>query len=135
MRTIIITILVASCLLACNKNANNTPHPTLIINNTNLVGTWKAVLITGGLGGIHETAAQWGHTETFTFSASNTLSHTLDTAVNNYGSYTLVNDSIYAGKDVYINNAYLITLYAAHDTLVMANAQMLDGTSSWYVKQ
>jgi len=131
----LITILSAICLMACSKSANITPHPTLIINNQNLIGKWQLVLVTGGLAGIHETAAQWGHTESFTFTANNTISHSLDTALNDLGNYYLINDSLYAGKDVYIDSVYFNTLYAAHDTLVMANARILDGTSSWYIRQ
>lgn len=127
-------ILVISMLLnaaSCKKNNDTSGTPTL-------QGSWKLVLMTGGIGGVHITAANWGHTRSYTFLADGAYTTTQD-AKTSGGTYTTGKD-ILKGANTEIN---VVTLdgsekfeYSfAHDTLILNRYDISDIMYDWYVRQ
>jgi len=116
-------------MVSCKKDDKSS------INNSQLTGSWKLVLITGGIGGIHETAAQWGHTESYIFKPDATFTHTVDSTTTNFAAYTLTSDAIHHSDGLSVGGQYLFNVDFTHDTLLVWNIGISDYTTNWYVRQ
>jgi len=128
-------LLIVPMLLnasSCKKNKETSQPPA---SNT-VVGKWKLVLITGGIGGIHMTADECGHSKSMLLNTDETYSFIEDGKVNK-GKYKTGTDKVgnntidiiaFNGTD---NMQYTWT----HDTLVLNMYNMSDVMFDWYVRE
>ncbi len=107
--------------------------------NEPIIGKWKLVRMTGGIGGIDITADQWGHSQSYAFNTEQTYALTMDSKINK-GRYALsTGTSAYNQKPVYYvtldGGPQRIQYEFAHDTLVLSADGISDVMYEWYVKQ
>jgi hypothetical protein len=106
-------------------------------NAATLEGKWHLVLMTGGFGGIHMTAVEWGHTQSYEFKSQGNCTYMLDGnatdmkyALSTGTSYTRNGDATF----VTLSNGLLLEYRFERDTLVLAGNVAADAMSEWYVR-
>jgi hypothetical protein len=128
------TLLIATLFLAtsCRKDKVSKQEASAI------EGKWQLVLITGGFAGLHMTAAEWGHTQSYEFRSPNKCTYIYDGSVVKT-KYSLSTGISYStGKDgtfVSVRSNGMYEYSFVGDTLILAMNVAADGTSEWYVKQ
>jgi hypothetical protein len=132
MKTTLLLFTVSLLLNAssCGKNGT-TP------SGSSITGTWKLVLMTGGIGSVQITADQWGHTRSYELHKDGTYMKREDGKPMN-GKYTLGEETQRGTNE----KTSIVTLdgekfsYSfAHDTLVLGMYGISDPMYDWYVKQ
>ncbi len=115
---------------SCRKGKNDHTNGTV-------VGKWKLALVTGGLVGLHMTAAEWGHSQSFTFGTDGKCTSVFDGNATN-GTYSLNVETLPGGNKKYHldikDQAHYLYAFA-HDTLVLSVANISDATADWYVRE
>ncbi len=94
--------------------------------------------MTGGIGSVHITADQWGHTRSYELNGNGTYTK-LEDGKPTSGKYTLGQETP-KGANEEINT---VTLYGtekysysfSHDTLVLSMYGISDPMYDWYVKE
>ncbi len=121
-------VLLTSMSIACRKTTGTLPM---------LQGKWRLVLMTGGFGGIHMTAAQWGHSKYYQFNEKSKYTLTMD-GKSTDGGYSLYNDKskVTGAQSTFIKIGQASYEYNyAHDTLKLIEDVQVDGMTEWYVKE
>lgn len=133
MKTTLV-LLIASLTLnasSCKKNGGETTETTI-------TGTWKLVLMTGGIGSVHITADQWGHSRSYELHADGTYTKRQDGKPTS-GKYTLGEETQRGTNDkvntVILDGTEKFSYSFAHDTLVLSMYGISDPMYDWYVKE
>ena len=133
IKTILLTASVSLLLNAssCSKN-DATP------GGNSVTGTWKLVLMTGGIGSVHITADQWGHTRSYELHTDGTYTRLEDGKPTN-GKYSTGQET-QKGTNTVINTVTLngtekYSYSFAHDTLILSMYGISDPMYDWYVKE
>jgi len=133
MKPILLLILPVLLLgTSCKKDKNTKPA------NQAITGKWTLVLITGGFGGIHQTATEWGHSRSFTFNEDHSYTSLFDsnTTTGNYVvSKVFVPGAATPTDIITLNTTDPYSYSFAHDTLVMSMYNISDATNDWYIRQ
>jgi len=133
IKTILLTAS-ASLFLHASSCGNKGTTPS----GTSFTGTWKLVLMTGGIGSVHLTADQWGHTRSYKIQQGGTYTRTED-GKSTTGKYSLGQET-QKGTNTVINAVTLdgtekFSYSFAHDTLILSMYGITDPMYDWYVKQ
>ncbi len=129
--------IAAFVLLGCSKPRNTTTTTTTPVDeSTSLTGSWKLVLITGGIAGMHQAPGP-GQNKHVTFRgdgtcttvfATDTTNTTYSLRVDTATSYGTLCNFLTIG-----DNDQMIYRFA-HDTLTIEMDGIVDGTSDWMVR-
>lgn len=133
IKSILLTV-TASLVLhssSCKRNAAGVPE-------NSMPGKWKLVLMTGGIGSVRITAAQWGHTRSYQIRDDGTFTKVED-GKSTTGRYS-VGEEVLKGSGATINTVTLdgterYSYSFAHDTLVLSMYGISDPMYDWYVRE
>lgn len=101
-----------------------------------LPGKWRLVLITGGIAGIHQTAAEWGHNASYTFRTDSTCTYIIDHDTTNTTYHIRPDTAAGSSWNILTVGANIpMDIDHAHDTLILGMHDVMDGTAEWYVKE
>ncbi len=128
-------ILLSFTAIACKRKNPKTPDITPAFTP---VGTWKWVLTTGGIAGVHQTPASTGHSLTYTFRADSTANILTDTS-NVNTTYAIEHDTAFLTSggvtDFLKVQGILLGIMSSHNDTMIITQDFVDGFYFYYVKQ
>ncbi len=126
MKHILLFAAIVLLATSCRKNRKD----------TTLYGKWRLVTISGMMGKM--TAAEWGHSQSFTFEQKGNCTHVYDGATTNVKYKTTTDKSYFSGGDgtfVDIKTYGMYEYRISHDSLMLAGNIAVDGPIEWYVRE
>lgn len=119
-------------------NASSCSRKGTTPSGSSITGTWKLVLMTGGIGSVHLTADQWGHTRSYDLHADGTYIKREDGKPAK-GTYSLGTETQKRTNTVIdivtLDGSEKYTYSFAHDTLTLSMYGISDPMYDWYVKE
>lgn len=129
-KALLFALLSLTAISACKKDKQTV--------NNGIVGNWELVLLTGGLMGIHQTATEWGHSQSYMFLPNGRCVHSFD-GKSMSSIYSTREDATtynpYKNQVLEIKGEDQMTYQFRRDTLILGRNIATDGLSEWYVRK